>query len=478
MLINPNIDLSFLDGMQLVAVLGGQWGDEGKGMWAELLAYHWADIILRTTGGGNAGHTGVIGDLEIVTHQLPVGAMHGKPTYLCRGMTIDPSTLLEEIAEVEAIGGTLDQLRISLDANVVMPYHLARDGARNTLKAGGIGSTGKGIGPSYADEVARWGITFRDLLGDRDNLVRKIKKAGSSGLYGADQTGYDFNVEEILSIVLPSAERLRVYCCNVEDEIETALAQGKKAVIEGAQGFLLSYRYGTKPYVTSSCPSVLGTLFGLGIDPKKLDMAISGVKFPYMTRVGKGPFPTELGGLVSAEYCNAGLEHNAEYELEKYGIPYKVVDGKIKYDHDHPNINKLTNSEDPFERGVAFRLIGGEYGATTKRPRRTGWTDLALLKSMMRINGSHMILTKVDVPRGPDIKYGVGYKQSGVTAVNLKGATPVYKTVKGFDHDISGVRQESDLPSGVREGMDLIRDMGGIIHVVSVGPDRYETFTC
>ena len=250
-------------------------------------------------------------------------------------------------------------------------------------------------------------------------------------------------------------------------------------MLEGAQGLLLSIEFGSYPYVTSSDCSLNGTATGVGLPASIVDIAFNVVKFPFMTRVGAGPFPTELGGAKAEEYCAAGTQHDLRYELATYGIPFEEIKDRIKYDHSHPKIIDLMNSSDDFIKGVGIRLSAEEYGATTSRPRRTGWTDLLALRYAVHVNGPNIIITKPDSLKGiKEFKLCNGYNGSFFSAdsSNLKNLDPEFEIFEGFNEDISGIRKYEELPKGLRESIEFLEKFtGGRVRIVSVGPEREQT---
>jgi adenylosuccinate synthase len=465
---------------QIVAIVCNQWGDTGKGKFADFFAAHWADVIARGTGGNNAGHTVVVNDTQRIFHLLPTGIIHdgaGKVNILGNGMVIDIKVLCREMDAISAEGLSHDNLMIAEEAHVIMPYHIGRDKTKFTsLSKGGIGSTGRGIGPCYTDRVARRGIFIRDLF-DKRVLRKKIEHVTE---YYAE---IEVDADAIISEMQPYIDRIRPYVRDTITEIHNFKSQGKKILLEGAQGLLLSIDYGTYPYVTSSDSSINGTAQGTGLSPRDIDLTLGVVKFPYMTRVGGGPFPTELGGPKSEKYCAQGLEHDNGYELEQAGVPFKKSDGRFKYDHRHPNIIKLMNSDDHFEQGVGIRLSGAEYGATTARPRRVGWTDLMALKYAVRTNGPDILLTKVDVLQGAKtIKLCDGYEGVGPYRPNadlLCEAKPHYKSFPGFDEDLRLLNDRAELPKGLEQSIAFMEEFTGArVRIISTGPDRSQTIVC
>jgi len=470
---------SLLEGVQTVSVICNQWGDTGKGKFSDYFASQWADVTARGTGGNNAGHTVVVNGQEKVFHLIPAGISNdseGKFTVLGNGMVIDLQVLSSELDELDKERITYNNLFVSKDAGVIMPYHVNVDRAKNqSQKKGGIGSTGRGIGPCYTDKVARRGIIIEDLF-DRDSLSRKINKARETY---QDQ---EINVDDIMDSLDPFIDRIRPFVRDTVSEMHGFVRDGKKILLEGAQGLLLSIEHGTYPYVTSSDCSLNGTASGVGLSAKMIDLPLGIIKFPFMTRVGAGPFPTEFGGINSETYCAENGRTDIE-ELEHYDILHQVIDGKVRYDKKDPKILEMINSEDEFIQGIGIRLAAWEYGATTGRPRRTGWIDGVAAKYAVGINGPLLILTKPDSLSGAkEFKIAYGYKV-GDNVVDtfsrneevLRSTNPQYKSYEGYG-DISGVRDYDKLPSNLRKGIeDLESFTRGRVVVISVGADREET---
>jgi adenylosuccinate synthase len=465
---------------QVIAIICNQWGDTGKGKISDYLA-DWADVYARGTGGPNAGHTVVVKGIEKIYHQIPAGIVNdseGKPTILGNGMVINLKSLTKELDDLKEDGLTYNNLMISRHAHVIMPYHIGRDKAKNqSMQKGGIGSTGRGIGPAYADKTSRRGIMIYELF-DKDVLTKKIEKIKEF------YPNQEINTEEIIQELQPYMERIKPFVKDTVTEIHKFLEQGKKILIEGAQGAGLSIDHGTYPYVTSSDCTINGTAGGIGISAKDVDLIIGIVKFPMMTRVGGGPFPTEFGGRRCEDYC-AEEGHRKADELKEYNIPHEIINGKIKYNMQDPKIIEMMNSKDPFIQNVGVRLAASEYGATTGRPRRVGWTDAIFGKYSRRINGSSLIvLTKADCLAGAEeFKLCFGYQdQSGKIHEDfskeedfLRKVTPGYKTYKGYG-DISHIREFHKLPDSLKEAIRDFEDFtDGEVIAVSVGADREET---
>ncbi len=468
-----------LDGVQTIAVICNQWGDTGKGKFSDIFSSQWADVTARGTGGNNAGHTAVVNGKERIFHLIPAGITNdseGKITILGNGMVIDLAVLCSELDDLDREGQTYNNLMISRDAGVIMPYHIIRDRARHqSQKQGGIGSTGSGIGPCYTDKIARRGVMVGDLL-HIDRLAKKI--------WGAKEFYPEQEIDrgEIMDQIKPYVERIRPFVRDAVTEMHQFMRDGKKILLEGAQGLLLSIEHGTYPYVTSSDCSINGTASGVGLSAKHIDLPLGIVKFPFMTRVGAGPFPTELGGRDSETYC-ADEEHTKLNELVRYGINHDSDNGGVQYDCKDPKIIGMINSDDPFIQGIGIRLAAGEYGATTGRPRRTGWTDAVAVKYAVGINGPLLVLTKPDSLSGVDeFKLCFGHKTGSSFNTHfsrdehvLRSVVPDYKTYEGYG-DISFARSYDQLPESLRNSIqDLEKFSGGSVVMVSVGPDRKET---
>lgn len=485
--------------VKIAAITCFQWGDSGKGKLSDFLSAYWADVIARGTGGNNAGHTVILNGREKIFHLLPSGILHdskGKINVLGNGMVIDLPTLIRELDDLDREGLSYNNLMISQDANVIMPYHINRDKAKNiSQKKGGIGTTGRGIGPCYADKIARRGIRVEDLF-DKDKLVRKINKA--SEFY----TNQEINPDEIIASFEPYIQRIKPFVRNTVNEMHNFVKQDKKILLEGAQGLLLSIEHGTYPYVTSSDCSLNGTATGVGLPASVVDLSLGVIKFPFMTRVGAGPFPTELGGSKSEEYCASGLEHDIFFEAKEYlGMPLDLTKvRRLQSENDLKSLAKekqniygfiksnrgkvldLCNSQDPFIQGIGIRLAAGEYGATTARPRRTGWTDAVAAKYAVGINGPLMVLTKLDCVSGIDeFKLCYGYNENGSISLDfsrdenfLRGVKPEYKSYKGYDN-ISSIKNYQELPSNLKQAIEDFESFtGGKVVALSTGAERDE----
>ena len=427
--------------MPVTIVIGSQWGDEGKGKVVDLLAPE-MDIVARYQGGANAGHTIAWEDKQFVLHLVPSGIFHaGTTCVIGNGVVIDPVALMEEIRTIKELGFEVEgRLFISHNAHLIMPYHKAVEQARERYRdAGAIGTTGRGIGPAYVDKFARTGIRVVDLL-DRDVLRRKLKDAIEEknailrSVYGADGLDVDALIEEYVEF----DRHIDPYVKNTPEYLNAALKEGKRVLAEGAQGSLLDVDFGTYPFVTSSHPTAGGCCTGLGVPPTAVDRVIGIVK-AYSTRVGNGPFPTELDG-----------------------------------DADH----------DPNGIGQKLRDVGHEYGATTGRPRRCGWLDLVALRYTASINGfTDMAITKLDVLCGLDeLKVCTQYRIDGKLTdrfpndlATLERVEPVYETFSGFA-DLGGADSVDGLPETARAYLRFISDSLDVpISTVSTGPKRSET---
>lgn len=414
-------------------ILGAQWGDEGKGKIVDLLSES-VDIVVRYQGGANAGHTVCFNGKTYILHLLPSGIFHPNVTCVIgNGVVLDPVALLEEIEMVKSAGVDITgRLLISHNAHLIMPYHKLLDKLYEQGEDK-IGTTGKGIGPAYVDKYARIGIKVVDLL-DRDVLRRKLRKNIElkneiiEKVYGAQK----FDVDKIIDEYIEFDGKISQFITDTAVYLNKAINEKKKILLEGAQGALLDVDHGTYPYVTSSNPTAGGASTGSGIPPTKINGVIGVIK-AYTTRVGEGPFPTEL-----------------KDELGNY-----------------------------------IRERGNEYGATTGRPRRCGWLDIVSLKYSIMINGiESLALTKLDVlSELEEIKICVAYEINGRRLKNfptnptaLGNVTPVYETFKGWKRKISDVKSYSELPSEAREFIEAIEKLTEVkISIISVGADRRQT---
>ncbi len=419
-----------------LVIIGAQWGDEGKAKMVDVLTEQ-VGIVARYQGGSNAGHTVVADGRKFVFHQIPSGILHeGKKCVIGNGVVLDPLGLLEEMKALDQAGVMIrDRLILSDRAHLLMPYHRLLDGASETHKGRGkIGTTNRGIGPAYMDKMARVGLKVVDLLEPAyfRSKVREVVKEKNFWLkkyYGQAEVDADKTADAYLKI----APQIRLLVADTTAYLEGRLKAGENILAEGAQGTLLDVDFGTYPYVTSSSASVGGVCTGLGIGPQWLD-EIYGVAKAYTTRVGEGPFPSEM--------------------------------------------------EPDFAEKIRKR--GGEYGATTGRPRRCGWLDLVALKYACRVNGfTGILLTKMDVLSYlHSIKFCVGYKVKGqiiqefpASLRRLANCRPVYKEMKGWKGDLSRASKVGDLPTEARRYLDEVEKAIQVpIQWVSVGPDRAQIF--
>ena len=422
--------------MANVAIIGAQWGDEGKGKIVDLFTED-ADIIVRFQGGNNAGHTLVVDGKKTVLHLIPSGALH--PNKLCvigNGVVVDPEVLLEEITALKKQGHFMDdaQLRISEEAHLIMPYHKAIDQARERLRGEGmIGTTGRGIGPAYEDKVARVGIRVIDLLEEetfQEKLQRNIEEKNIYLRAILKEKTLDFNkLHDSYSVY---REKLRSYVTDTGLLLDREMRAGKQVLFEGAQGTLLDVDHGTYPFVTSSNTVAGGVCSGTGVGPRHIHQII-GISKAYATRVGSGPFPTEIYG----------------------------------------------------PEGETLKREGFEFGATTGRPRRCGWFDAVGVRHAVRMSGiTGIALTKLDVLTGfKKIPICDAYRYDGkvlhdfpASSKVMQNAQPVYEEMEGWDKPLDDVRKFSDLPA---QAQKYVRRLEEIVEteiiLVSVGPDRDQT---
>ncbi len=415
-------------------VVGVQWGDEGKGKIVDILAEK-ADVVVRFQGGGNAGHTVVVKGEKHVLHLIPSGILHKSVCVIANGVVVDLIQLLDEMEEVRKKGIKVDgRLFLSDRAHIVMPWHKFLDKYSETASGKGkIGTTQRGIGPCYADKAARKGIRVADLYNEEFFRERVLactaeKNKILAALYG----GEALDPERIIQEYRGYALKLKAFVIDAVELVNAAIDKGKKVLFEGAQGSLLDIDFGTYPFVTSSNSDACGISSGSGVPPKKIGN-ILGVAKAYCTRVGEGPFPTELNDAL----------------------------------------------------GEKLREVGGEYGATTGRPRRCGWFDGVTSRHAVQINGiSEVVITKLDVLSGMDeIKFAVAYQNNGTrlermpTETNVLAlCTPVYKTFKGWKEDISKVRKFENLPKAAKIYLNFLeRYLKVKVTMVSVGKDRDKT---
>jgi len=417
--------------MSAVVVVGAQWGDEGKGKVVDLYAPY-ADIVIRYAGGANAGHTLVVNGEKLILHLIPSGILHEQTRCVVgQGTVIDPAVFLEEIETLTERGLTTEgRLLVSQRAHVVLPHHRLIDELREKKSNGEIGTTKRGIGPCYEDKVARRGVRMGDLL-HADRLRGKLDGNLERWRPVAEDLGGTLpSADEIVARYTELGEALRGYIGDAAAIIRASIEANEKILLEGAQGTMLDIDNGTYPFVTSSNAVAGGACAGAGIGPTHIRSAI-GIAKAYTTRVGGGPFPTEL--------------------------------------------------ED--ETGQQLRDAGAEYGSTTGRPRRCGWLDLIALRHAVAVNGlDELAITKLDVLAAVDeLKVCVAYELDGKRLdyppyERMDAVQPIYETLQGWDEDLSPCRTRGDLPFSAQEYLERIeQEVGCRVGVVSVGPDREDT---
>ena len=424
--------------MTTLVAVGAQWGDEGKGKLVDWLAPR-ADLVVRFHGGNNAGHTLVVDGDKTVLHVVPAGVLDPDTVNLIGpGVVVDPDILLGEIDALLARGVLKDpsRVRVSGRAHVIFPWHRALDQAREEAARGrAIGTTGRGIGPAYEDKVARRGIRVADLLSretlaDRIPRVAELKNFELTELYREDP----LDADEVLERALEWGRRLEPYVDHTERTLERALRAGKNVLFEGAQGSFLDIDHGTYPYVTSSNCVAGAVCAGAGIGPTRID-GVLGITKAYTTRVGGGPFPTELDDAL----------------------------------------------------GEQLRVQGAEFGATTGRPRRCGWLDAVMLREAATVSGyTALAVNKLDVLSGLDeilvaTSYRIDGKQTDefpMTLAEIEGASPLYESHPGWTEDITGCRRFEELPEAARAYVSRVEALVGVpVELISVGPGRDETIT-
>jgi len=422
--------------MANVVVIGAQWGDEGKGKVVDIYT-EFADDVVRYQGGNNAGHTLVVGDEKVILHLIPSGILHeGKRCIIGNGVVLDPEIFIMEITKLKANGYLADDamLRLSEALHIIMPYHKRIDIAREA-KSGAkkIGTTGRGIGPAYEDKIGRRGIRLMDLL-DEKAFSRKVKDVlEEKNLILTQLLGEKpFTFQEIFDEYMVYAETLKKYVEDTSLLLHKEIKAGKSLLFEGAQGTLLDVDHGTYPFVTSSSTCSGGACTGSGVSPREIHEVI-GIAKAYATRVGSGPFPTEL--------------------------------------------------ED--ESGELLRQAGREFGSTTGRPRRCGWYDALVARYAVRVNGlSGIAITKLDVLSGLEtVKVCTAYTYQGVVLDEVPASleimeqcSPIYEELPGWSEDITGAKSMEDLPANARSYVARIEELSGApVVLVSVGPRRDET---
>ncbi|MDF1591165.1 MAG: adenylosuccinate synthase [Desulfobacterales bacterium] len=421
--------------MHNIIIVGTQWGDEGKGKIVDLLA-EYADMVVRFQGGNNAGHTMVVNGKQFISHLIPSGILQKKICLIGNGMVVDPAVLVEESDYLNRNGIAVgpDTLRISEKVHLIMPYHQAIDRAREKFKGNKkIGTTGRGIGPAYEDKATRRGIRFVDLL-DKDVLKEKVHDIIAEKNFYLEKflSAQTLNADEIIDQYGEYAKRFDPHVTDISVELNEAIRANKKILFEGAQGTHLDIDHGTYPFVTSSNTVAGNACCGAGVGPRAITDVIGIVK-AYTTRVGQGPFPTEL------------------------------LD----------------------ETGDKIQKKGAEFGATTGRRRRCGWLDAVMLRNAVRLNGlTAQVITKLDVLGGLEtINICTGYEYNGKVLNNfpvslnvLAQCNPIYETMPGWQEDISSVRDSRDLPENVVNYLQRIEEITKTpIQMISVGPGREET---
>jgi adenylosuccinate synthase len=420
--------------MPAIALLGAQWGDEGKGKATDLLGEQ-VDFVVKFNGGNNAGHTIVVGDEKYALHLLPSGILTpGVTPVIGNGVVVDLGVLFGEIDAITGRGVDCSKLVVSANAHVITPYHVLMDKVgERFLGKSKIGTTGRGIGPSYADKISRLGVRIQDLF-DEKILCQKIEGALElkNQILVKVYNRKAISVDEVVTDLLSYTERLQPMVADTPLLLANALDAGKVVLLEAGQATMLDVDHGTYPFVTSSSATSGGACTGSGIPPTRIDRVVAVVK-AYATRVGEGPMPTEL---LDAD-------------------------------------------------GERLRTVGAEFGVTTGRPRRCGWYDAVIARYAARVNGvTDFVLTKLDVLTGVEqIPVCVGYDVGGVrhdempmTQTEFHHATPIYELLPGWDDDIRGARSLEELPKPARSYVETLEAMSGApISVVGVGPDRDET---
>jgi adenylosuccinate synthase len=417
-------------------VVGAQWGDEGKGKIVDLLAQQ-SDLVCRYQGGPNAGHTIVVGEETFKIRQIPTGILNRKPCVVGNGCVIDPEVLIDELERFEALGYPTDEVHVSGNAHLIMPWHVAIDQAsEKRLGKLQIGTTKRGVGPAYADKASRIGIRVQDVL-DPKILRQKIEVALAEKNLWLERI-YEvepFDLEEVASRYEEYARKLRPYIADTSLIVDEALRAGRDVLFEGAQATLLDLDHGTYPFVTSSNPTAAGAAIGTGIGPTRIDTVI-GVAKAYVTRVGEGPFPSEI--------------------------------------------------EEPEQSRI--RELGGEYGTVTGRGRRCGWLDLVALRYAVRVNGiDRLALTKLDVlSHFAEIPVCVRYRLPDGTETehfpahqsDFHAAKPVYETLPGWEGELDGCASVAELPEAARSYVDFVeRELDVAVTLVGTGAERESVLT-
>lgn len=423
--------------MPLDIIIGTQWGDEGKGRVVDLLSRQ-ADLVARYNGGDNAGHTVTVGDQTFKLHLCPSGLIHPHAIgVIGNGVVVNPETLVSEIEMLRNAGLAADpeRLKLSHAAHLITPAHRALDAAQEAARGRGkIGTTLRGIGPAYTDKAARTGLRVGEML-DEPSFIEALKAHIESvnkvliRLYSTDP----LDVEKAVDEYLEAAMQIRPYITDCSALLSSALSAGKRILAEGAQGTLLDLDHGTYPFVTSSYPTAAGALIGLGVGVGSTERVV-GVTKAFQTRVGEGPFPSEVSGDIALRLRGSG--------------------------------------ENPWD----------EYGTTTGRPRRVGWLDMVLLRYAARVNGlTELAITKLDILSGiPALKICVAYSKEEKTYSDLPFGpsylspfTPIFEELPGWEADLTSVRRWEDLPRQARAYILRIEELSGVpVRLVSVGPER------
>jgi adenylosuccinate synthase len=420
--------------MATVVLIGAQWGDEGKGKVTDYLARK-ADMVVRYQGGNNAGHTVVADGREYKLHLIPSGILYSdKQCLIGNGVVLDPKVFLQEVTGLIEQGISVENLKISPRAHVIMPYHLKMDAIDEERRGSNkIGTTGRGIGPAYTDKASRMGIRIAELV-DPESLSEVLENvlAEKNQLFTEYHDTPAFNYQEMLEKYIQYGQKLAPFVADVSILVNDAVRDGRNILFEGAQGTLLDLDHGTYPYVTSSHPVAAAACLGTGVGPTKIDKVI-GIAKAYITRVGEGPFPTELN------------DENGEY----------------------------------------LRREGFEFGTTTGRPRRCGWFDAVISRYAARINGlDYLAITKLDVLSGLEkIMICNEYRLDGrtitefpTTIKELSRCEPVYQEMPGWKEDITKIRKLEDLPDNARNYLEKISQLSGVpVAIIGVGPGRDQT---
>ena len=420
--------------MPASVLVGTQWGDEGKGKVTDLISGDY-DVVCRYAGGANAGHTVIVGGTKLALHQVPSGVMYeGTVPIIGNGCIVDPEILLSEIDMLEGQGISCERLKISGNAHIVMPYHKDLDGAHEKkLGKNLIGTTKRGVGPTYMDKMNRTGLRIQDMLDEK--IFREKLDAALAYTNPILEKVYEmptYTVEQICETYLPMAERIRPYICESSLFLNESLENGKNILFEGAQATMLDIDHGTYPFVTSSNCTAGGAVTGSGVGPTHIDRVL-GIAKAYMTRVGSGPFPTELDDEIGETLCE----------------------------------------------------VGHEYGVTTGRKRCCGWYDGVIVNYATRVNGlTDLAITKLDVLGVLNtIKVCVAYECDGVRYTTVPEhqsvfyhAAPVYEELPGWKCDISSVRNFYQLPREAKDYIDFLEQLAGVrVSIITVGPDREQT---